>query len=194
MTTNAYKEVKGKLDGLEDLRSGTAQPRWNGEQANLERKERNWKTRRSYVWIKLSSCKTDYPLLQLLEQIKLDTNDKQPLAELVSRLGSEKIDPKGASIFLPQLKRFKNYVLTNLEKARTSQARVELLYQEFLCPIMEWDGVLTCKGMTFLLESKHKMTEDHLKKIVKRLTEFQEKVNVNEKKCAQIQTVGVIHA
>jgi len=40
MTTNAYKEVKGKLDGLEDLRSGTAQPRWNGEQANLERKER----------------------------------------------------------------------------------------------------------------------------------------------------------
>jgi len=130
-------------------------------------------------------------------KIKLDTNDKQPLAELVSRLGSEKIDPKGASIFLPQLKRFKNYVLTNLEKARTSQARVELLYQEFLCrphifiwessrfcyslrnyligqidvgitcfrriAIMEWDGVLTCKGMTFLLESKHKMTEVSIK-------------------------------
>ena len=29
--------------------------------------------------------------------------------------------------------------------------------------IMEWDSVLTCKGMTFLLESKHKMTEVSIK-------------------------------
>ncbi|CAG8632344.1 6063_t:CDS:1, partial [Paraglomus occultum] len=32
------EEVEGQLDRLEELRSGTAQPRWNGELANLERK------------------------------------------------------------------------------------------------------------------------------------------------------------
>ncbi|CAG8660781.1 10107_t:CDS:2, partial [Paraglomus brasilianum] len=29
VVTNAYKDVKVKLDRLEELRSGTAQPRWN---------------------------------------------------------------------------------------------------------------------------------------------------------------------
>jgi len=61
------------------------------------------------------------------EKMEVDNMDKQPLSELVSRLGSGKLDPKDASIFLPQLKRFKNYVLTNLKKARTSQARISNL-------------------------------------------------------------------
>ena len=37
------------------------------------------------------------------------------------------MEPSDTSIFLPQLKRFKNYVLTNLKKARTSQARISNL-------------------------------------------------------------------
>jgi len=46
----------------------------------------------------------------------------------VQQLGAGKLDLKeNSSVFLPQLKRFKNYVLTNLKKARTSQARISNL-------------------------------------------------------------------
>ncbi|CAG8546620.1 2832_t:CDS:2, partial [Funneliformis mosseae] len=61
--------------------------------------------------------------------------------------------------------------------------------------IMEWDGVLTCKNMTFLLECKHKMTEDHIKKIVNRLNEFPEKIKETDtlefKKLIGNKLVGV---
>jgi hypothetical protein len=61
--------------------------------------------------------------------------------------------------------------------------------------IMEWDGVLTCNNTTFLLECKHKMTEDHIKKIVSRLDEFTEKVketdSIEFKKLIGKQRIGV---
>src|SRR6185369_3600833 len=63
----------------------------------------------------------------MISQMDVDENSK-PLAHLVQQLGAGKLDLKeNASIFLPQLKRFKNYVLTNLKKARTSQARISNL-------------------------------------------------------------------
>ncbi|CAG8654327.1 4598_t:CDS:2 [Paraglomus brasilianum] len=35
------EDAKKRLDRLDDLRSGKAQPNWNGELANLERKEKD---------------------------------------------------------------------------------------------------------------------------------------------------------
>ena len=80
--------------------------------------------------INLISSISEFKNFESIQDIGVDMeidNHRAPLSELVSRLGAGKIDPKDSSIFLPQLKRFKNYVLTNLKKARTSQARVSNL-------------------------------------------------------------------
>ncbi|RHZ86671.1 hypothetical protein Glove_48g67 [Diversispora epigaea] len=62
-------------------------------------------------------------------------------------------------------------------------------------PIMEWGGILVCNNNVFLLESKHKMTDEHVNKLVNRLNEFSEKLKDTEclefKKLLGKQYIGV---
>jgi len=57
--------------------------------------------------------------------MEIDNSDNS-LLNVVKKMGTNLV-PNDNSIFLPQLKRFKNHVLTNLKKARTSQARISKL-------------------------------------------------------------------
>ncbi|RIA92775.1 hypothetical protein C1645_691320 [Glomus cerebriforme] len=61
--------------------------------------------------------------------------------------------------------------------------------------IMEWDGILTCDNKVFLLETKHKMTAEHIENLINRLSEFQNKLEITDslefKKLLGKQHVGV---
>ncbi|PKY47406.1 hypothetical protein RhiirA4_358664 [Rhizophagus irregularis] len=62
-------------------------------------------------------------------------------------------------------------------------------------PIMEWDGIFICCNKVFLCESKHKMTEEKITMLVKRLMVFSNKLEVTKdfefKKLLGMERIGV---
>jgi hypothetical protein len=61
--------------------------------------------------------------------------------------------------------------------------------------IMEFDGILTCGDQVFLLEAKHKMTDEHITSLINRLREFETNLKITDslefKKLMGKQFVGV---
>ncbi|CAG8634356.1 12885_t:CDS:2, partial [Funneliformis caledonium] len=118
--------VKERLDRLEELRSGTAQPRWNGEQANLERKEESLEaekkqsTKRAYDQADLvdNSYLICNGLLQKFETIPTQVNDLQSLINVP--LLRKLTVTSDEEIMYPELS---DYVCTREEERRSTIAK-----------------------------------------------------------------------